>query len=191
MAPQAHIASVEALADFRAKLIVYLNKARPTVAEVAATVQRTKQWLEHDQRRHWEDQLKRRRRRLEDAEQALFGARLGNLRDETSAELMAVRKAREAFGEAEGKLRQIKHWLRDFEHRTLPLVKQLEKLDTVLASDLPRGIAYLAQAAATLDAYTEAARPATGGTIPPPASDAAAPAVVPTPADAGVGEGAA
>jgi hypothetical protein len=50
MPQQAKITSVEALDAFRAALIIYLSKARPTLEEVSADVQRTRGWLEGEQR---------------------------------------------------------------------------------------------------------------------------------------------
>lgn len=162
MPEAAHVTSVEVLETFKTHLIVYLSKARPTLGEVSAEVMRTRQWLENDQRMHWEGQVKRRLRRLEDARQALFGARIASLRDETTAEQQAVRKAKQSLEEAEAKLKMVKYWTREFEHRVEPMVKQLERLETLLASDLPAGIAYLAQASKALSAYTEAGPTATG-----------------------------
>jgi hypothetical protein len=57
--------------------------------------------------------------------------------------------------EAEEKLKRVKHWSREFESRAEPLTKQLGKLHTVLSNDLLQAIAYLTEAANTLDAYAE------------------------------------
>ena len=64
MPERAHVTSVDALESFRASLIVYLSKARPTLEEVSADVQRTRGWLEDEQRTHWENELRRRSRAL-------------------------------------------------------------------------------------------------------------------------------
>ena len=62
MPDRAHVTSVEALESFRANLIVYLSKARPTLDEVSSDVQRIQGWLENEQRTHWENELRRRGR---------------------------------------------------------------------------------------------------------------------------------
>ena len=46
---------------------------------------------------------------------------------------MAVQRAKRALDEAEAKLRVLKQWNRVFDNRVDPLVKQMEKLHTVLA----------------------------------------------------------
>src|SRR5438046_9744601 len=74
MPQRAQVTSVEALEAFRASLIVYLSKARPTLEEVSADVLRTRLWLENEQRTHWENQVRRRHKELEQAQKALFSA---------------------------------------------------------------------------------------------------------------------
>ena len=159
MSQRARISSVDALEIFRANLVNYVSKARPTLEEVTADVLRTRLWLENEQRTHWENEVRRRTRKLEEAQQALFSARISNLRKETAAEVMAAQRARRELDEAQDKLRVLKQWTREFESRVQPLVKQMEKLHTLLANDLVKAIAYLGQAAQTLDAYTRVGAP--------------------------------
>jgi chromosome segregation ATPase len=168
MTQKANVTALDALEAFRADLVLYISKARPALEEVSADVLRVRLWLENEQRTHWENQLRRRTRELEQAQQALFSARISNLRDETSAEVNAFHRAKRAHDEAEAKLRTLKKWNRDFENRVQPLVKQTEKLHTLLANDLVQAMAYLAQAVSTLDAYA--------GTLPPAAAPGPAPA---------------
>jgi hypothetical protein len=153
MADRANVTSVDAIESFRANLIAYLGKTRPVLEEACDEVFRTRQWLQYDRRVHWENQLKRRRKILEEAEQTLFGARIGNLREATSAEMAAVTRAKRALTEAEEKLRLVKRWTSEFDHRVQPLVKELEGLRTMMANDMPKAAAHLAQIIRTLDAY--------------------------------------
>jgi len=164
---------------FRSNLIIYLSKARPALDEVSAEVVRTRVWLEDEQRSHWEQELRLRTRALQEAQQALFSARLSTFREATSAEQWAVHRTKRAFDEAEDKLRVIKKWNRDFDNRVAPLLKEMEKLHTVLAHDMVQAIAFLAQAINTLHAYAGIAVPTA---VPPsgqpasgsPAGDAGA-----------------
>jgi hypothetical protein len=151
--PGANVSSVEAIELFRANLIAFLGKARPVLEDACDEVFRTRQWLQHDRRVYWENQLKRRRKILEEAEQTLFGARLGNFREPTSAETAAVTRAKRAMNEAEEKLRLVKRWTMEFDNRVQPLVKELEGLRTLMANDTPKAVALLAQVIKTLDAY--------------------------------------
>jgi hypothetical protein len=154
MAIKANVTSVEALEEFRANLIVYLSKARPALEEVSDQVIRTRGWLESDRRVFWEREVRRRFQKLQDAQQALFSAELSNLREVSSAERMAVHKAKRALDEAEEKLKVVKRWIRDFGNQVEPLAKKMEKLESVFVTSTPKAIAYLAQAVKTLDDYS-------------------------------------
>lgn len=170
MADRAHVTSVEAIEAFRAALIVYLTKVRPVMEDACDEVARTRQWLQYDRRLHWENEVRRRTKTLEAAQQELFGARLSNLREPNAIQQAAVQRAKRALAEAEEKLRMVKRWTLEFETRAEPLVKELEHLRTLLANDLPKAAAKLALTVRALDAYTGVALP-TG-----PAPVASAPA---------------
>ena len=168
MPDRAHVTSVDALEAFRSNLIIYLSKARPTLEEVSAAVQRTRGWLEGEQRTYWESEFRRRTQASQEAQQALFSSKMSRMREASAAEQMAVQRAKRALDEAEAKLRVVKQWNRVFDSRVNPLVKQMEKLHTVLAHDMVKAVAFLAQAIQTLDAYAEVAPPtAVSGTAPP------------------------
>lgn len=168
MPEQAHVSSIDALESFRSSLIVYLSKARPTLEEVSSDVMRTRLWLEDEHRTHWENEVRRRTRALQEAQQALFSARLSTFRKETSAELMTVHRTKRAFEEADTKLKVIRKWNRDFDNHAEPLLKQMEKLQTVLAHDMVKAIAFLTQAIDTLHAYAGIAPPSDApGSSPP------------------------
>lgn len=153
MADQAHVTSFEAIEVFRAELIEYLSKTRPIVEDACDEVARTHEWIESDRRVYWENQARRRERILEDAQQALFSAKLSNLRDVRTAEQMAVMKARRSVEEAHGKLRKIRKWTREFDNRLQPLLKELEHLRSLLGVDLPKAALHLTQVVKALEAY--------------------------------------
>jgi chromosome segregation ATPase len=159
MADRAQVTSVEALESFRAKLVVYVNKARAAVDETSSEVYRTRQWLQNDQRRYWDDQLRIRRKKLEQAQSELSSARLSSLQDPTARLQMIVRKARESVHEAEAKLNLLKKWDRELENRAEPLLRQTNQLQHALNNEMPKALAYLAQVVKTLDAYADIASP--------------------------------
>jgi chromosome segregation ATPase len=172
MPQRAVVTSVDAIEAFRSSLIVYLSKARPTLEEASADVLRMRSWLENDQRTRWEHEVRRRTKDLEQAQQALFSARLSNLSKATAVEQMAFHRARRALDEANEKLRTVKRWIREFDARVQPLAKQMEKLHTVLSHDMIQAASSLAQTLTTLSAYAD--------TTPPPSLDSAAPASGPS-----------
>jgi hypothetical protein len=164
--PGAHVTSTEAIETFRANLINYLAKTRPVLEDACDEVVRTRVWLQQDRRIHWENQLRKRTRDLENANQALYSARLANLREPTMAEQNAVLRAKRALTEAEEKLQKIKRWMIEFDHLAGPMVKQLEQLRTMLGNDMPKAAIYLAQVLKTLDAYANVVPTATVSAAP-------------------------
>lgn len=178
MAERAHVTSVEAIAAFRSRLIIYLNQARTALEEVSNEVLRTRQWLQNDQRRYWEDQLRLRQKKFERAQSELSSARMSKLQEASVPQQMEVRKTREALQNAETKLGVLKRWDRDLEDRTEPLLRQANQLQHSLTTDLPRAIVYLTQVIKTLDAYTGVAVP---GSMPESTTPAGESAVAPAP----------
>ena len=170
MAQQAKVTSLEALEAFRVNLIIFLNQAHRCVDEVLDEVRRTRVWLQTDQRLHWEGLLRKRRKLLHLAQQELMSTKLSGLRDTTTTQEAAVRKAKQAVAEAEEKLRNIKTWVRSYDHHAEPLTRRVESLRQLLNFDMPKGIAFLLQAQKTLESYAD------GGSM------TAAPAVAPKPA---------
>lgn len=172
MAESARVASIEAIAAFRARLLVFLTKSRPALEEISGEVMRTRLWLQNDQRIHWEGQVRQRAKKLETAQHELYSARLARIREVTTAEQSAVNRTRRALDEAEEKLRTLKRWNRDFDSQVEPLVKQVEKLQTFLVHDLTKAGVHLAQILKSLDAYANAGSPSMP-TRPPAAAASA------------------
>jgi uncharacterized protein YoxC len=153
MATKANITSVEAIEAFRANLIVYISKARPTLEEVNSELARTKNWVQSTQKGHYTGVMKQRGRALEEARAGLFSAKLSNFREAASAEQLALSKAKTAYDHAEQKMRMIRRWDRDFENKTEPLAKQLEKVHTILADDLAKAVHQLGNIVRLLNDY--------------------------------------
>jgi len=153
MADKAQITSVEAIESFRAKLIEFLGQARPVLDEIGNEVTRARLWLQDEQRLFWENQLRLRGRKLEEARQELFNARLSQFEEATALHHMAVQRAQRAVQEAEAKLGILKKWDRELENRAAPLMKQVGQLQGFIATDMARAAAYLDRTLTTLDAY--------------------------------------
>ena len=170
MADRAQVTSIDALESFRAGLILFLSKARPTLEDVNDDVLRTRLWIQSDRHVHWLGELRRRKRQLEQAQQELLSARISNLALPSAAQQLAVTRAQQAVHEAEDKLRLLKKWGREFENLTDPPLKLVDHLHTFLTSDMAHAVAFLTQALTTLDAYAERQ--------PAPSATSAAPAEV-------------
>jgi hypothetical protein len=155
MADTVRVTSIDALERFRAALVRFAAESRQALDETGEDVRRTRSWIQHDRRMFWEGELRRRRKKLDAAEQELLGARISSLRDSTAAQQHAVRRAKGEVAEAEEKLALIKRWGRTFDDRTGELLRRLESMRYILDQHIPKAAAFLAKAVATLDAYTD------------------------------------
>jgi len=155
MPERAKVISVETLEAFRISLIIYLEKARGVLDQISDEVMRTRLWLQEDRRTHWEHEVRRRAKALEEKQRELFSAKLSNLREATQAEQRAVVEAKHSLSEAEGRLQLVKQWSRQYDGRVGPLAKEVDKLRDVLASHMGKAVAYLTQVTKTLHDYAE------------------------------------
>lgn len=166
MDSQARITDTDALENLRSALIVFQARAKRSVDEVIDEVRRTKRWLEQEKRDFWEAQIRIRSRKLEQAEQELFNAKLSAWRDSIAREKAMVVKMRALVTEAEEKLRAVKHWDRNYESTVEPLSKGLTSLREFLEQDLPNGIWQITNSIKALDAYAETRMPSSGDIKP-------------------------
>jgi hypothetical protein len=157
MAESANITSADAIAAFRAALIVFLGKVRPLIEETSGEIIRTHQWVEDDKRRDWDHQFKMRWRKLEEAKAELFNATLSKLQEASSLHTMAVQRADRAVREAEGKLAMLRKWSRDLSDKAEPLLKQASQFETFLTTEMPRAVAYLDRVIEIVEAYADVA----------------------------------
>lgn len=170
MPERAKVTSLEAIESFRAKLIVYRDKASRVLDEVSDEVTRTRLWLENDRPAYWQNQIRRLQREFEQAQQELFSAQLSGLRDASYAQQAAVTRVRRAIRDAEDKAKIVKQWERQFDSRVESPAKQVEKLRYMLGHELGRAVARLSEVIRSIAAYADTAPPgaATAVTKPPP-----------------------
>lgn len=173
MSDQARITSIDALEAFRAELIRYIGKSRSALDEVAGEVHRTQAWLDVDRRVHWDNEVRRRTKQLEQAEQELYSAQLSTLKESNAPQKLAVMKARRLLAEAEEKVRVVKRWRNNFDNRAGFLLRQLDPMWFRIGQQLPQAVHLLAESIKALQDYAETHRP------PQAAAPEAAPAAAP------------
>lgn len=166
--PRANVTSIDDLERFRASLRVFIDRAKLVIDEVNTETNRTRMWLQSDQRMFWIGELKRRNQALDEAQAQLLSAKISALGEATHAHHKAVQRAKMAVREAEDKLRAVKQWSRHFDSRVQPLTKQLGKLDNLLNSDLEKAAHFLHVAIKSLQDYADIRQP--GSLEKPPES---------------------
>jgi len=170
---QAKVTSIDVLESFRSQLILFLNRARNALDEVSDDVRRSKNWLEIEQAGYWQSEIKRRRRRLDEAQQELFSAKLATFSDATTLQEAAVVNCRRSMYEAEDKLRALKGWIRNYDSHVEPLARKLENLRQFIGNEMPKGVSILTQLQKSLESYAETAalKDVTQEPHSPPAGD--------------------
>ena len=167
MSGYAKISSVEAIEMFRSKLIVFLAESRPVLDEVSGELTRTRHWLQDEQRRFWQHELRLRTRKLEEAKQELFSATISRFHESTALHLMTVQRSQRSVEEAYGKLSRLKRWDHELDDLTAPLMKHIDHLYGFLATDMGRAVAHLDQILNTLDQYRQSSpMPTPDPTVP-------------------------
>ena len=155
MADQAKVSSLDAIADLRTSLVLFMERAGKALDEVADGVRRTRHWLQDEQPSYWRAQKKRAERLLDQAEQELYSSRLSTLQEISVEAQMKVRRARRAIEEAETKLRLIKRWSRDFDSEVEPLARRLDSFHDLVKATYPKGIAQLSETLRILEEYAQ------------------------------------
>lgn len=171
MPERARVTSLEAVEVFRAALVLYRERAARVLDEAGEEVVRTRAWLQQDRLPHWQEQIRRLSRELEQRQQELFTAQLSDLHGAPRPEQLAVQKARRALEQAEERLRAVRHWHRQFDQRVEPLARHVDKLRHYLAHDLSAALGFLAEVLRTLSAYAELSPPPAQAPAPLPAPE--------------------
>src|SRR5436189_5472958 len=115
MATEARVRSLDDLEAFRSSLIVYLTKARRGVDQAGEEIKRTRTWLMNDQRTHWTEQLRKRARKLDQANAELMTARYSNFRENINAQQQAVRNDKTAVHDAQHKHSKVRRTTPEFD----------------------------------------------------------------------------
>lgn len=163
---QARITSIDALEAFRGDLIRYMERARQALDEATGEVRRTRGWLDVDRRVHWEGEVRRRTKLLEQAEQELYSASLATIKESNAPLKLAVLKARRQLEEAAQKSRVLKQWRQNFDNRAGFLMRQLDPMEFKVRQELPKAVVSLTEAIKALQDYAQARRPARGPAAP-------------------------
>lgn len=176
MPDHAKVTSLEAIESFRAKLIVFRERAGRVLDEVSDDVIRTRVWIEQDRPAYWRNQITARTREWEQRKQELFSAQLSGLREASYVQQAAVRNALDAVRRAEAKHELARTWSRQYDHRIEPIGRQVDKLRHSLGHDIGEAIHFLAEATKTLAAYAELTPASQAGKPPAEAPPAKEPA---------------
>ncbi len=141
MSSQADVRSIEALKEFRAALAMYAEEAQGALGAVKMEAKRTTQWLLHDRKTYWSEQIKRRREQVASARAEVARRRLAKTPEHTPAmseQKELLRVAENALREAEAKIVLIKKWEPALQQAVLELHASTRRIADLAGTDIPR-----------------------------------------------------
>ena len=193
MGRSARITSVDAVQDLAAAVVSFRGQAAAALDDLDMELRRAVEWIHHDRKEYWAQEVRRGYERVSEArvqlQQAQTSRRVADHEASCLDEKKALDRAKRRLDVAQEKVGIVRQWMHVIDHA----VNEYRGTRTLLAgwldSEVPRALSALNRITETLDAYLAATAPAD---TPPPVSLAVAeqPAVpdVPVTQDGSAGE---
>ncbi len=157
----ARVQAISTIRDFRGKLVEFTDLVRESLSEASFDIRRTMDWLQHDQRAHWQREIKACNKKLETAKSELFRAELnaqqsgGSARDERQRVVQLQRR----IEHAEQKLKAVQRWIKLLDREMNIYRGHVNALSSAVSADLPAACEQLNVIAAQLDKYVATSMP--------------------------------
>lgn len=164
MTDAARLSNVNAISEFRAAVISFIEDANKALLEADIEWQRTANWLRNEQPAYWNQQLRRRQDALEQARTDLRRILLSVVDGRPPSAIeqkKAVAVAEARLAEAQEKLKNVQRWSRLLEREGAEYKGLAQQLSTALEADLPRAIALLGRLSESVEAYLAVQPPST------------------------------
>ncbi len=156
MSDQADVRSLEQLKNLRVAFALFSEDALAGLGAIDAEIKRTLQWLRHDRREYWSQQMKLRREALASAQAELFRRKLAKTPEYSPAmseQKEAFRVAEARLREAEAKVIVVKKWEPALQQMALEYRATIRRIKAIASGDAPRAMALLQRLIDTLEAY--------------------------------------
>ncbi len=165
MSKVARVESIDILKQFRASLCKFAAEAVSALAEAGGDLQRTNLWLKQDQRRYWQQELRKRtdqflRAKL-DLERKMYYEKspLGG-KASCIEEKKAFTAAKRRLEDAEEKIQNVQRWIPRLEKEAFTYQGAAQGLTCGLELKIPSALARLDNMIRALEAYMEIPVPA-------------------------------
>jgi len=159
-----NVKSIEVIEDFTAALKKYQEEAAAALTDLQLEVQRAIDWIHHDRRAYWNQQVRRGWDRVgqakADLEQARTFRRVAEHQPACREEKKALDETKRRLQLAEEKLEAVRHWSRAVDRAVIDYRGNLGPLARWLEIDLPQLLATLDRLSRSLQSYLAAEAPA-------------------------------
>jgi hypothetical protein len=161
MSTQASVHSIDALKELRAAFALYADDVQAALGAVDMEVRRTVLWLQQDRRAYWQEQIKRRREAVAQAQAEVFRRKLSQSSESPaySEQKELLRRAEAALRDAETRLALIRKWDPALQQAILEYRASTRRIVDFARGDVPRSLALLTRMIDALEAYLRVAPP--------------------------------
>jgi hypothetical protein len=162
LSSHADVRSIDALKDFRAVLALYAEEAQGALGAVKMEARRSLNWLHHDRKTYWSNQIKRSREEVASARAEVARRRLAKTPEHTPAmseQKELLRRAEARLREAEMKVALIKKWEPALQLAVLELYASIRRIGDLSGTDIARASMLLGRLVDALEAYVREAPP--------------------------------
>ncbi|MBS0208262.1 MAG: hypothetical protein JSS27_04845 [Planctomycetes bacterium] len=153
----ANVRSIDALRDFRVAILNFRDGGNQALATVQVEIRRTLDWLCHDQAKYWQQEIRRREERVNEAKMELSRCMMSkNAAGEPPActeQKVLLAKAKAALAAAEEKLEKVRHWALVLQQEVEDFRGPSQVLGSRLDVEIPQAATWLEQSIAALEAY--------------------------------------
>jgi hypothetical protein len=169
MSTQADVRSIDALKQFRVALALFSEDGLAALGAVDMEVKRTIQWLQHDRREYWSQQIKRRRDLVAQAQAEVFRRKLAKTDDYSPAmseQKELLRRAQASLEDAERRATLVKKWEPALQQAALEYKASTRRIKNMASGDVPRAMILLDKLIDALEAYLSVAVPSASNSPP-------------------------
>jgi uncharacterized protein YukE len=155
----------------------FRTEAGMVLDELQMQMQRSVEWIRHDRKDYWTEELRRSWEGLSAArvqlQQAQVSRRIAGREPACIDEKRALERAKRRLETAEQKLQAVKHWTQVVERAADEFQQSRTQFSTWLDTDLVQAVAALKRMSASLESYTSLGAPvASVAKAPPPVGSA-------------------
>lgn len=156
--PSARVTSVDAIVSFRAAVIAFLDRGPAAMGSLRQETHRTMMWLEQEQPRYWQEQIRHGFDRVASARSALDACRLRTVAGHRSAcieEQVALRKAKERVEYCQQQAEVTRRWAIRAREEADEFLGKIAPLDRSFQQEVPNMVAVLERMILAIEAYQD------------------------------------
>lgn len=159
----ANVQSIDALDRFRAALITFAESTDLGLTMIRMELDRFVDWLEHDQLKYWQHEIRLREDRVNEAKTDLHRCLAAtvdpNRTPSCYQEKKALELAKRRLEESQEKLEAVRRWIPPVRQAVLEYRMRAEPLASALLGDVPKATRLLESLARQLASYLELSAP--------------------------------